>query len=450
MSRRFLQVALTLAVCIMGGCTEIPSLLPTMPAAGMSEPTSTQEPPVPLQVAYIKDGDIWIWDYTKAIRGQLTCGEAAREVSISSNGLAIAFRTQAGELKVVRRDNIDQLETNLCNKVSNTTLVNLEYLNSLNMYGGSGAFIRSFKFSNGTNDVYFNVDVTGVAGGIDIFKVNLDTLLPVRLVAPGQGGNFHLAPSAQWIVVTIPNHLILQDTNGVNALELVGYPPQSGFGAHGGPEIVWHDNLSEFYVVTPRYNNNDDPFGISDLSRFSLENGWTQEQMGELLALPHSETHIAPNGLRVANLVDYGDLVDLHIVERNNTSDTVYVSYPSNNIGFVKWAIDGMSFVYWLDKSGQRSFYIGIILNINDSITYDVPHTLSTGYPIFIHQGGRTPFEWVVTTNISSTDTFLEDASFLYVGSDSTGPLLILHNTRGPTELIIDRINQCNFDVPDN
>lgn len=322
----FLCIALIFAAV---SCVPVTASPTPIPVTTTIEPTRMFIPE--LFVAYIDlSGDIWFWK-DDASSNRLTSSQNAEEVRLSTDGKWVAYLTTDGEMWAVKTDGS-----------VNQRIVGNDYLNNLIPFGGTTATIDTFRFIPNTHQIFFTVFVAGEVSGIDLFKVNVETGLRERVFSPGQGGNGnYFSPDGDWVVVAYPNELILSRINGQDSRIIFDLPSLRGFSVHRGPDIVWEDDSSGFYVVVPLYDQNENYIGQQQLN-FVPVDGDPQDRI-TFFALPFGEFYISDDGQNVASLMDDGDLINLNIISAG--SNVTYIS--DTDIGFFGWNPDSTRFVIW-------------------------------------------------------------------------------------------------------
>jgi hypothetical protein len=126
-------------------------------------------------------------------------------------------------------------------------LMDRNFLAGLTPTSGEEVRIGHFDFGYDLEHyVFVNTFVVNGLGNEDLFRVDADTQVPVRVFPPGQGGVFHISPDSQWIAFSRPNELALGHSDGTDARELVVFPPGSGFGTH---EEGWSSQMTDYVLA---------------------------------------------------------------------------------------------------------------------------------------------------------------------------------------------------------
>jgi hypothetical protein len=361
-------------------------------------PTATEQPlstPTPgfnlanLKVVYISNGNLWVWSDNRKIRLMANGGVA--DVRISQDGQWVAYLWE-DQLWLDHSDNdVNSRKYPDYPKL----LVSTEFLFSLTTPSSGDAKIVRFDFARNSEDIYFTAFVGGDNGGLDLFRIKTAMLLPVRIVGPGLGGNYFISPDSRCLTISRPNQLDVWCQNDREPRRIYEFANECGFGAHDGPDIEWTGNSRGFYVVVPVCDDGV-LHGHQRLEYVPLDGNSPQTQV-EFIGWTYDHVDIAPDGRRLASLVDYGDLKSLHIVEATG-NDSIYISHPRDDISFWGWTPDSGHFVMWLMKSNLYENFTGPFYSVQD--TMPVP-LLSEDLIVSQRISEVSNVQWV------SNDTFL-------------------------------------------
>jgi hypothetical protein len=305
-----------------------------------------------LEVAYIDSGDGEIHTWTQENGSKPITGEGGVQgVRISGDGKYIAFVGSDGGLYFLE-PGVDTQEANV--------LITPDYLSGLMASSGTPPKITQFDFIPGKPIIMLNIKVAEGNGGLDLYEVSVDdsSPRPVRVNAPGQGGQTFFSPNGDWFVLTLPNELLLSSTNNTNPVALFNdLPPYLGIGGREGSDIVWESDSSSFYTVMPTYKDNK-LYGTSTVWQVSVPNTTgsapkpVTDSKFEFVAQLFHPVYISPRGTNVVYLVDYGDLVDYRIANKEGFS--TFITYQKDKIGFLGWIPapktskeDSKCFGYW-------------------------------------------------------------------------------------------------------
>lgn len=334
--------------------------VPDLPATAIE---SSNAPLVPdstlsrMTVVYVgEEGYIWKWEEGAYTRLEVT--DNAQGVQISSDGRWIAY-VRGGELFVFDLQNPTAHH--------NKPRMDFGYLMNLNPNAIELPRINDFYFityhdDDGVlhHDIIVNVLVTSGTGGMDVFRVSADddNSLPSRLFAPGEGGRISPSPDGRWLIVSMANELLLTRSRGFD-LETRSlfddFPAYLCLGARGGPDIVWEEDSTGFYVVTPHYDPDSGTlFGESTLWRVSVPDG-QRSPVFHYMAQLFQPAYISPRSRQVIYLIDYGDMVSMMYAQDEGVE--VLMTYQRDSAGFIGWAPaprggadDSSCYVYWQNE----------------------------------------------------------------------------------------------------
>ncbi|HTX89997.1 MAG TPA: hypothetical protein VMC09_02175 [Anaerolineales bacterium] len=358
-TRMLVGVFLFSLMTACGGIDGSPTSTPTP----MPIPTNTPQPTTPpraLEVVYVRDGNIWLW-VEGAGNSALTTVGGVSEVRISEDGVWIAY-LQNDQLWLTRPDIAPSPNPSEYPKL----LVSAE------------SRIVQFDFDPQSKNIYFTAFINGVAGGLDLFRIRVDLPLPVRVVGPGLGGNYHISPDGQCLAITRPNQLDLWCQPDPQPRRVFEFAYECGFGVQTGPDIRWTAASDGFYVVAPVCDDNT--LHGRERLYFVPRNGTAPQVKAEFVGWTYDPVFIAPDGTHLASLIDYGDLKSLHIIGVNG-SDATYISLPSDDITFRGWATDSRHFIVWLKQSMLYNSFTGPLIASLDEmpvplLTEDLDTTL--------------------------------------------------------------------------
>jgi hypothetical protein len=254
------------------GCGPIPVTIPTVPTdEEVFSPTATQaaEPPTPtqvvepppatqvpassefLRVAYVKDGNLWLW--TEADGPQpLTSSGNVIEAFLSDDGMLAAFTCQVddfhSEIWVVRTDGTDERLL--------VSTADIEAMLINRSPDASGVAPHQIAWIPGTHALAFNTRQSFMVGFLlndDLRLVNAASGEQVTLLPTGQGGMFNFSPDGSQIAITTPTQLFLVDADGSNRRDnFLTYEEvitSSEFRFYAEP--VWSQDMSSLLVAIP-------------------------------------------------------------------------------------------------------------------------------------------------------------------------------------------------------
>ena len=187
---------------------------PTPKPAFTPIPADAYPAPAGLRVAFVKNGDIWLWTAEEREATLLTsAGDGIGTVKISDDGEIVAFRRGdelwkinsdgTGERQLLEAKDFDAMETE-----------------------PAGAEVRlgRFEWIPGTHALAFNTRLRLEARDVladDLRLVNADTLAQSVLLAPGEGGQFHYSPDGSQIAIVTTGDISLINAGGGNRRDSV-------------------------------------------------------------------------------------------------------------------------------------------------------------------------------------------------------------------------------------
>jgi hypothetical protein len=324
-------------IFLLTSCGEMPA----------TTPAPTIEPPLPYlsgyhRVVYIANGNVWVWRDDNRENKQLSYTGDATAVTISRSGELVVFLTN-GELNYVFVDPTNGGRT------EPRVLVSKNYLTSLLPPGYSDYHIHQFDISPNSKEIYFSITINSGSGGNDLFMITTDTLVPINVLPPGQGGNFHFSPDGKCMAIARSNELLLR-CNNETPTSIFKFPPACGFGTDNGPEIVWKSDSSGFYIVTPSFANDQLASVLASQNFYFVPVSGQPQHLVTFMSWLFDPTYISPDGRYVAYTFDRGDIINLHIIKVDTRYDQAYLSFPRTDIGIYGWSPDTVSpsMVIWL------------------------------------------------------------------------------------------------------
>ena len=325
-------------------------------AAPGFEPTSTTQPELGQQeavfsdwmIAYSDGSSIWV-----RIDGQPAVQVSARGVILSlvlsDDGRYIVYgrsdeRGENYEVRVVRSDGVDDRLL-----LDETSLDGLHVLDiALHIRPSQIDFLPgSHKLLMNTRAIF---EGPGLAKYDDLFSLDADTGSLTELLEPGLGGDFHLSPDVQRMVLVQPTNISIADVDGSNRQPaVITFDPVLTYSEYAYyPAPRWAPDSSRFGVIIP----SADPLAQNPTAAVWIApaDGGPPEQMATLsgesfFAQAFGTSLLSPELLDLAfiRLTGQSNQVDLYLARVDGSAEQIYVS---GNLAWVGWNPDSIRFVY--------------------------------------------------------------------------------------------------------
>lgn len=240
-----------------------------------------------LEIAYVRDGDLWLWMDGIGAQ-QLTASGDVSDVRISDDGRIIAF-TRGQEIWAIRSDGSNQ-----------HLLVRDTYLKSLMQENGT-IKLADFNWFPGKPMIYFSTylessDVEYPQLRYDTHLVDVNNGSPTQWLGPGDGGKLSVSPNGNLVAVSSPDRIDLIDLQTSNRKNLLTYPKIAVYETDFSPQVVWMPDSSGFKTVIPSQTEN----GVNlDQARFlyvSLGGVVASLSIFDIVPLYESQLSISPDG----------------------------------------------------------------------------------------------------------------------------------------------------------
>lgn len=314
-------------------------------------PTVTEAEPVAamLSVAYVKDGNVWLWREGN-IAAPLTTSGNVTNVTLSTDGKVVAFQR-----------NIDDYHSELWSVNSDASgehlLISVDEFNSFDrdkwLEEAKALVPHRFDFIPNTHILAYNTRLSFEGPGLVIFDdlrlVNTDTIEKLTLLPSGQGGEFVYSPNGQEIAISTSTTISLVHTDGANRREVLTYPMVSTYSEYSFYAIpIWAADSSSLRVAIPPADPLGDPRQPTTLWTIPLD-GNSASQIGSIMAAPFSgaENSISPDLSHVAYASEVGDLAqnlrDFHLADPTGANQVTLLS--NQFVAFSSWAPDSQHFI---------------------------------------------------------------------------------------------------------
>jgi hypothetical protein len=356
---------------------------PAPPPATDTPEAPTATPPRALQVAYVKNGNVYLWTEGGNSVGLTNTGDAV-DVRVSEDGQVIAYVRQnptndfAYELWAVNTSDL----TNARTLVSHAEF---EALKAASPYPDArGLAPDFFKFRPGTHQLAYSTvpmfEGPGYAPGDDLRLVDADTLEKSTVFDFGEGGLFYFSPDGAQVALSTPDHISLSNADGSNlrpnalTFPLVG--TYSEYQYHPRPH--WSSDASFLRVTIPPEETLAQPVPPTALWHIPAD-GSPATQLGSISAIPFAwpDTAFSPNLEKVGYAKNVGEATgnqrELHIANADSSEDIVFAS--GEGVEFLHWAPDGTRFLYAINGGANQGIYLGQ-LSGGSTLIASIPTTL--------------------------------------------------------------------------
>jgi Tol biopolymer transport system component len=196
--------------------TSVDQLPRTAEPAFTPVPASDYPAPAGLQVAFVRDGQVWLWMAgTREAVALASTGGTNDEVKLSDDGAVVAFVRENG-LGAVNRDGSEERQ-----------LLGMADLDQI-APSDSGASINRLVWVPGTHTLAFNTRLVmpfGLVLSNDLHRVDADTGEWSTLLPAGEGGEFYYSPDGSQIAVVTPGEIRLVDADGGQRKRVLTYTP---------------------------------------------------------------------------------------------------------------------------------------------------------------------------------------------------------------------------------
>jgi Tol biopolymer transport system component len=336
-------------------------------------PTSTVPPPPPaagLKVAYVKDGNVYVWTEGGSSIGLTSTGDA-RRVRISSDGQRIAYvRELAGapfayELWVVNSDGW------LLNPQLLVSQAEMGVLKAASQFASADGFdFDQVEFRPGTHDLYYSTVPRfmgpGYAPSYDLRMVNADTQAKSALFDFGQAGAFTFSPDGAQVVLSTPDHISLANADGNNLRShVLTYPLVGTYSEYQyHPFPIWAADSLSLRVAIPPEDTLAEPTPPTSLWYIPVD-GTSATQLGSMNSIPFDwpNNAFSPDMSYIAYVKSVGDPTanqrELHIAYADGSGDIVFATGTS--LQFRGWTPDSTRFLYASNSVDDSGLYLGSI-----------------------------------------------------------------------------------------
>ena len=345
---------------------------PVAPTAEAAPPTAVPPPvsPAALTVAYVKDGNIYVWTEGGSSVG-LTGTTDAQKLSISSDGQRITYVRELSavpptyELWVVNSDG------GLLNPQLLVSQAEMDALKAASQFATADGFdYDQIKFRPGTHELYYSTVPRfmgpGYAPSYDLRMVNADTLAKSTLFDFGQAGAFTFSPDGAQIALSAPDHISLVNTDGSNLrANVLTYPLVGTYSEYQyHPSPIWAVDSLSLRVSIPPEDTLTEPTPPTTLWYIPVD-GSAATQLGSIPAIPFDwpDGAFSPDMSYVAYSKSVGEPTEnqreIHIAYADGSGDIIFATGTS--LQFRGWTPDATRFLYASHSVEDSGLYLGSI-----------------------------------------------------------------------------------------
>ena len=377
--------------------------IPEAPASAIFAPAIYPDFPG-LRVAYLKDGNVYVWT-EGGNAAQLTNTGDANSVVISDDGQYIAYVRElefyiAYELWVVNADGgtpnprllVSQAEMDVLKEASNLTNV-------------QGFSFDQVEWRPETHVLYYNTVPRymgpGYAPTYDLRVINVDTDEKITLFDFDQAGSFTFSPDGTQLVLSAPEAISLINADGSNLrANLLTYSVVGTYSEYNyTPSPIWAADSMSLRATIPPPDAFAEPPEPTNLWYLSVD-GSPATALGSVQTLPLNwlDNAISPDLRFVAYAKQVGDptenQTELHLAYTDGSNDYIFVS--DGIIGFYGWTPDSTRFLYQMNSASDRGIYVGSIVDgssfifTSDSSVYHSLAWVDKDRVIFIFENPNT------------------------------------------------------------
>ena len=362
--------------------------------------TSISETSV-LRVAFIKEGNVWLWSEGGEARALTFAGEVT-SLEISDDGEVVAFAREI-ELWAVNSDGSGERR-----------LIDIEDIAAMVERGDPGVRVYRFEWVPGTHVVAFNTRLeleVGLALNDDLHLVDADTGEQRVLLPRGEGGEFHYSPDGRQIAIVRSGTITLVDADGGNRRDALTYTPPvtySEFQYYARP--VWAADSGSLRVFIPPVDPLAQPPQLGSVWHLRTD-GWAARLIGSIAA---NSPAFSPDLSHVAYLEQAegappGSSEGGLLVTNLDDGETVPYDAQANNV--YEWSPDSQHFAYMT--------------------TLQLPQAQ-------IGQLGSDPVPVYEDPEVAAIDVRWIDAErYLFTTIDAQGRSILLGEIGGPSTVVV-------------
>lgn len=424
------QVATSVAATLQADGQPVPTAEPTLGEVATQAPTEPACANAGLtSVAYVKDGDVWLW-VQGGMRTQLTTFGDVQDLSISDNGCRIAYTRSVPNpmhdpaVEFVAPETLNELWVVSSDGTSSRALVDTAYLSAQPVpVGDNIVSVLRFEFQPRSHTLAFNTQMLHPGVGLtirnDINLVNVDSGSITTLLGVEQaGGIFVFSPDGLQVAFSTPTSVGVINTDGsFLRRDLITFPMIITYSEYlYSPPLHWSQASNSLMVAIPPADGLAEGMPETALWWIPLD-GTPAFEAGSVQTafFVIGEVVFSPDAGRIAYLRPIGEpgsgMTELVVALSDGSNESPVISDPAAQ--FLAWSPDSSRYLYAYMDSGLR---LGLASAADSSTS------------LLASLAGASPFalqaEWV-------------DASrFLLLEQGEAGATLSLMDTAGLAEVI--------------
>jgi dipeptidyl aminopeptidase/acylaminoacyl peptidase len=373
------------------------------------EESAPEAPPL-LQVAFVKDGDVWYWQ-EGGVPTLLADLNNVVQVSLSDDGQLIVF---------VRENDYYYQEIYAVN-TDGSNLRPLVSLADFETMVTDPAAVSAVPFRidwvPGTHTLAFNTRQTFEGPGLmlpdDLRLVDADTGTQSILLAPGSGGNFYFSPDGSAIALVTGTQISVVNSDGSGRRELLSFPMVITYSEYiYYPTVYWSQDGSFLRTAIPPHESLAVPAQPTAIWHLPAD-GSPPSTLLSMVMVPFFQQAavISPDRSQVAFLTDVSPdtpaILDLHIANLDGSSDVIYTN---GSYRFDGWSQDSEHFLYTENGQNPRvgrlgdspQLFSGITLMVNprwvDANRFLYLNRLSSSWELWLGDQGGAPASLLAST----------------------------------------------------
>ncbi|QYK51504.1 MAG: PD40 domain-containing protein [Anaerolineales bacterium] len=365
------QVATSVAATLEAGGQPVPTAGPTLGEVATQAPT---EPACAnaglINVAYVKDGDVWLW-VEGGMRTQLTAFGDVLDLAISEDGCRIAYTRSLPNpmhdpaVEFVAPETLSELWVVSSDGATSHALVDTAYLAAQPVPAGDNIVsVSRFEFQPRSHTLAFNTQMLHPGVGLtlrnDINLINVDSGELVTLLGVEQaGGNFAFSPDGSQVAFSTPTSIGVINTDGsFLRRDLITYPMVITYSEYlYSPPLAWSADGNSLMVAIPPADGLAEGAPETALWWIPLD-GTPAFEAGSVQAafFVMGEVAFSPDAGRIAYLRPIGDpgsgMNELVVALSDGSNESPVISDPQAY--FLAWSPDNSRYLYAYMDSGLR------------------------------------------------------------------------------------------------